>query len=106
MTFEALPNYPMSLRWTCLVITGNTAFVTGGNGGSDINNVYELEIGSDQEWKAAPPMIQARATHTCGVFTTSGGDNTIMVVGGGPDPDSVEMFSENNREWRQGDTHK
>jgi len=113
VTFEPLPNYPMSLSGTCLVITDNTAFVTGGRDGSyEVkSNVYELDIGSDQGWQAAPSMSKVRDDHTCGEFTTSSGEKMIMVVGGSGNmivggynrgnTDTVEIFSKTSREWRQ-----
>ena len=109
--FERLPNLPMQLTYSCLVIINmTTIFVAGGQSiyAPSVNNVFTLNLAS-REWKEEPQMKEARSSHTCSLVETENGSKKIVVVGGSAvvsmirdNFGSVEIFDTSTNEWITG----
>ena len=66
--------------------------------------MYQLIIGPNSNWTAAPSLNAPRTSHTCSVITTAAETLEIVVVGGsnGGTLNSVQIFDVDNNVWRTG----
>ena len=67
-----------------------------------MTDVFELDLDSDQrQWETAPSMKTGRFYHSCSLVTKASGEEEIVVLGG-VNNRFVEIFSVNDRIWRDG----
>ena len=66
-----------------------------------MGSVYKLINEFGQVWESAGE-ISPRFMHTCSHITTSAGEDEIIVVGGGNQESSVEIYTPQTGETRTG----
>ena len=115
-TFSQLATYPNEeIAYYedsgCLVVVdANTLFLAGGfkddvipgelSPGSRNAYLYDREYDT---WREVPSMNMGRYRHSCGIIDSYGGSGKdIIVAGGYPYRQSVEIFSLDTETWRKG----
>jgi hypothetical protein len=77
----------------CVMSDGRFAVLGGSGMGGTLSSCEALVIGDAEHWEHMPPMHDARGFLACGAITG------CVIVAGGTDHTSAEVYDESRNRW-------